>query len=90
MTLLWAATTSEAYEYVGGRRSASTTERAMFGYSSAEDCLFGASSVLDFLPEKPEDKTQGVKNVKNEGRRKGRRNEPKPKRPAFVPKTTDL
>jgi hypothetical protein len=33
----------EAFE---PRRSSSTTERALFGYSSAEDCLFGASSVL--------------------------------------------
>ena len=28
------------------RRYSSTPERALFGYSSAEDCLFGASSVL--------------------------------------------
>jgi len=47
--LLWAtilAAVARANETQRRSASCSTPERALFGYSSAEDCLFGTSSVL--------------------------------------------
>jgi hypothetical protein len=54
----------EAFE---PRRSSSTTERALFGYSSAEDCLFGASFVRTTNVKFAIDDEKGYGNTKPEG-----------------------
>jgi hypothetical protein len=77
------AVTVEAFE---SRRSFSTMEQTLFGYSSAEDCLFGASSVLtsNVRSTDGDERENGI-DVKSERPTKEIANDDAP-RPAFIRK----
>lgn len=63
--------------------TASTPERALFGYSSAEDCLFGASSVLTCNVRFTEDRGENVGDNEHDAKT-NKSNEDVVPRPAFV------